>query len=204
MEQTKTEDILNLGTCLGRKQAFGLVARRCSAAEIECLIEARENKLYLAVEPTWEAYCQNRAGISRSTADRLIHRYQEQGPSLARLNSYTRIRPSEYRLFAGALTGEGLAITAKSSPSDWRRTPTRSRRQRHPRPVAHTTPTRRTGFRQSRQGPRSRLCGILAPPYHEPRRRKPPPPRHRPRSRPRPTRHPPHLHRPVVREDFHS
>jgi hypothetical protein len=123
MEQTTTEDILNLGARLGRKQAFGLVARRCSAAEIECLIEARENKLYLAVEPTWEAYCQNRAGISRATADRLIHQYQEQGPSLARLNSYTRIRPSEYRLLAAALTDEGLTHNGEVIPLELENAP---------------------------------------------------------------------------------
>src|SRR5208283_5213924 len=110
MEQTKTtEDVFDLGTQLGRKQAFGLIASRCSAAEIECLIEARESKLYLTVESTWEAYCQNRVGISRSTAERLIRQYQQQGPNLARLNSFTRIKPAEYRLFAAAVTDEGLA-----------------------------------------------------------------------------------------------
>ena len=112
-----------LGARLGRKQAFGLVARRCSAAAIECLIEARENKLYLAVEPTWEAYCHNRAGIRRSTADRLIHQYQEQGPSLARLNSHARIRPSEYRLFAAALTDEGLAYNGEVIPLELEHAP---------------------------------------------------------------------------------
>lgn len=124
MEQTKTtEDVFDLGTQLGRKQAFGLIAKRCTAAEIECLIEARENKLYLAVEPTWEAYCHNRVGISRSTAERLIHQYKEQGPDLARLSSFTRIKPSEYRLFAAAVTGEGLLYNGEVIPIELENAP---------------------------------------------------------------------------------
>ena len=124
MEQTKTtEDVFDLGTRLGRKQAFGLIAKRCSAAEIECLIEARDSKLYLAVEPTWEAYCQNRAGISRSTAERLIRQYKEQGPNLARLNNFTRIKPAEYRLFAAAVTDDGLAYNGEIIPLELENAP---------------------------------------------------------------------------------
>lgn len=119
MEQTKTtENVFDLGTRLGRKQAFGLIAKRCTAAEIECLIEVYEDKLYLAVEPTWEAYCQNRVGISRSTAERLMNQYKEQGPDLARLNSFTRIKPSEYRLFAEAVTGDGLVYNGEVIPME--------------------------------------------------------------------------------------
>ena len=124
MQQTRTtEDVFDLGARLGRKQAFGLIAKRCSAAEIECLIEARENKLYLAVEPTWEAYCQNRLGISRSTAERLIRQYQEQGPGLARLNSFTRIKPAEYRLFTAAVTDEGLSFNGEIIPLELENAP---------------------------------------------------------------------------------
>ena len=123
MEQTKTEDVFDLGTQLGRKQAFCLIAKRCSAAEIECLIEAQENKLYLAVESTWESYCRNRVGISRSTAERLIRQYKEQGPNLARLNSFTRIKPAEYRLFAAAVTDEGLAYNGEIIPLELENAP---------------------------------------------------------------------------------
>src|SRR5580704_12129839 len=119
MEQTKTtEALLDLGARMGRKQAFHLIARRCTAAQIECLIDAKENKLYLAVESTWDAYCQKRIGISRSTAERLIQQYKEQGPNLARLNSYVRIKPSEYRMFAEAVTDEGLACNGEVIPME--------------------------------------------------------------------------------------
>ncbi|HUI80868.1 MAG TPA: hypothetical protein VLY24_23240 [Bryobacteraceae bacterium] len=35
----------DLGTWLGRKQAFGLMAGKCSAADAECLRNIREQKL---------------------------------------------------------------------------------------------------------------------------------------------------------------
>jgi len=116
MEETKNiEDVLTLGTWLGRKQALGMIAGRCTVAEIECLIHVYEHKLYLAVDPTWDDYCK-RLGVSRRTAERLIRQYQQQGPNLAKLNSFTRIKPSEYRLFAAAVTDEGLVHNGETIP----------------------------------------------------------------------------------------
>ena len=117
MEPTETtEAILNLGTWLGRKQAFGLMAGRCTVAEIECLVEVCDGKLYLAIEPTFEAYCKNHLGITARTANRLIRQFKQQGPNLARLNSFTRIKPSEYRLFAAAVTEEGFFYNGETIP----------------------------------------------------------------------------------------
>jgi len=119
MENTKTtEDVFSLGARLGRKQALGLVANRCNTAAIECLIDTREKKLLPAVESTWEAYCHKRIGISRSTAERLIQQYKEQGPNLARLNSYVSIKPSEYRMFTGSVTDEGLVYNGEVIPME--------------------------------------------------------------------------------------
>jgi len=116
MEPIQNMDVFNLGTWLGRKQAFGLMASRCTVGEIECLVEVYDSKMYLAIEPTFEAYCKNHLGISGRTATRLINQYKQQGPNLARLNSFTRIRPSEYRLFAAALTEEGLSFNGETIP----------------------------------------------------------------------------------------
>jgi hypothetical protein len=118
MDTPIAEEVFHLGTHVGRRQAFGLIARRCTVAEIECLIEARENKLYLSLEPTWEAYCEKRLAVSRSTAERMIHLYKEYGPDVARLGSFARIKPSEYRLFAGLVTAEGLTYNGEVIPLD--------------------------------------------------------------------------------------
>lgn len=116
MKPLQNLDVLNLGTWLGRKQALGLMACRCAFAEIECLVEVFDRKLYLAIEPTFEAYCKNHLGISARTATRLINQYKQQGPHLARLNSFTRIKPSEYRLFAAVVTEEGLFYNGETIP----------------------------------------------------------------------------------------
>jgi hypothetical protein len=117
MEQAKTNpDVLSLGIWLGRKQALGMIAGRCVAAEIECLSEVYERKLYLAIDPTWEDYCKNRLGISRRTAERLIRNYRQQGASLTKLTCFTRIRPAEYRLFAAAVTDDGLLYNGETIP----------------------------------------------------------------------------------------
>lgn len=91
MEQTKTtQDVFDLGTRVGRKQALGLIAGRCTAAELECLAEVYESKVYLAVESTWEAYCTNRLGISRRTAERALAKAEE---SLqAAINEFSRLQ----------------------------------------------------------------------------------------------------------------
>lgn len=115
-KQVDIERVFQLGTWLGRKQALGLIAGRCTAAEMECLIEVYENKLYLAVEDSWEHYCRRRLGISRRTAERLIRNYRQQGPLVAKLNCFTRVVPREYRLFAAILTEEGLLFEGEVIP----------------------------------------------------------------------------------------
>ena len=54
MEQTSTtiDEAFDIGTWVGRKQAFALVAGRCSAADAEILIEIREKKLFRETEET--------------------------------------------------------------------------------------------------------------------------------------------------------
>jgi len=117
MSTTKDrEDAIVAGSWLGRQQALGLIAGRCSVAEIECLIEVYENKLYLAVEETWEDYCKLRLGISRRTAERLMRTHRSQGPRLAKLNCFARIRPKEYQTFLGMLTNDGLNYNGEVIP----------------------------------------------------------------------------------------
>src|SRR5579864_9275746 len=72
MEQqiTTIDEAFDVGTWVGRKQAFALVAGRCSAADAEILFEIREKKLFRTMEQTWEDFCVKRLGFSRSYADR--------------------------------------------------------------------------------------------------------------------------------------
>src|ERR1051326_422405 len=109
MEKIETIDIaFELGTRLGRKQAFGLISQRCSAADAECLAEIKEKKLYQAVEDTWEEFCPKRLGISRAHTDKIIRQLRDLGPDFFKLNSFVKITPGEYRRIASAVTEDGL------------------------------------------------------------------------------------------------
>jgi len=124
MEAVSTvDDAFEVGAWTGRRQAFALVAGRCSAADADILAKIREEKLFRSMEPTWDAFCSKRLGMTRGYVDRVIRQYKELGPEFAKLNSFTRIKPSEFRRIAGAITenglsfgGEVIALAAENAP----------------------------------------------------------------------------------------
>jgi hypothetical protein len=109
MEENNTEDMVDLGAWLGRKQAFTLMAGRCSAAGVVCLRKIREGKRYRALGLTWEQFCRQRAGVSRAWADKVIQQLEQLGPAWFELSSVTRITPDQFRQIADAVTEEGLS-----------------------------------------------------------------------------------------------
>ena len=123
MKQQKPDEVLDLGTWMGRKQAFASLAGGCSAADAECLRQMREQRKYRARGLTWAEFCKRRLGVPRQYADRLIGRLQEFGPQYFRLAQATGIAPEEYRRIAGSVGEKGLAhagelipITAEEGP----------------------------------------------------------------------------------------
>jgi hypothetical protein len=60
--------MIDLGTSVGRQQAFGLIASKCSAADAECLKQIRESKRYKSVATHCEEFCLRYLGLSRSHA----------------------------------------------------------------------------------------------------------------------------------------
>jgi hypothetical protein len=101
--------MFDLGAWLGRKQAFTLLAGRCSAATVVCLRKIREGKRYRALGLTWEEFCRQRAGVSRAWADKVIQQLEQLGPAWFELSSVTRITPDQFRQIADAVTDEGLS-----------------------------------------------------------------------------------------------
>ena len=109
MDIVTIDEAFDVGTWVGRRQAFALVAGRCSAADAEILFEIREKKLFRRMEQTWEDFCGKRLGLTRSYVDRVIRQSRELGPNYSKLNSFTRIKPAEYlRQIAPAVTDDGL------------------------------------------------------------------------------------------------
>jgi len=112
----------DLGQMLGRRQAFGAVAGRCSAADAECLRRMREQKLYLQRAASWAEFCPQYLGLSKAHANRIIHWLEEFGPGYFELAQMTRITPEEFRAIAPAIRdgsihahGETIALIAENS-----------------------------------------------------------------------------------------
>ena len=110
------EALIHLGTWLGRHQAFGMIANRCSAADAECLRNLRESGQYKRLGLTWEQFCSQRAGISRAHADRLIRRLEEFGANYFRLSELMEISPETYRLIAGSVSDAGIQVNGETIP----------------------------------------------------------------------------------------
>src|SRR5437879_865637 len=107
---------LDLGCSLGRSQAFGLVASKCSAAQAQCLLAIREQRQYQALGLSWEEFCSRHAGISRSYADQLIRNLKEFGETYFRLSEILHLPEAAYRQIAGAVDGEILEIEGERIP----------------------------------------------------------------------------------------
>jgi hypothetical protein len=107
---------VDLGMWLGRRQAFALVAGRCSTADAECIRELRRNKRYRALQMTWDQFCVERLGISRVTADKIVRQLEEFGPEFFTLAQLTRVTPEEYRRLNVAVRGHALLHAGEEIP----------------------------------------------------------------------------------------
>jgi hypothetical protein len=108
---------------VGKVQALGLIGNRCSVSEAESLKRIRETRSYESLGLTWEEFCSQHAGISRSYADKLIQRLDEFGADYFRLSAVAHLSAESYRLLAPAVTeqgveidGELVAITLENAP----------------------------------------------------------------------------------------
>jgi len=123
MSEKTGEELLELGKWLGRREAFSLVAGRCSAADAKCLRELRESKAYKELGLTWEECCKQKLGICRSAADQIIRSLEEFGPDYFTIAQVTGIAAGEYRKIAGSVAnhvllhdGEEIPIAVENAP----------------------------------------------------------------------------------------
>jgi hypothetical protein len=107
---------LELGTWIGKSQAFGAIAKSCTGAEAACLKQIRDQRSYESLGLTWEQFCPQHIGISRLSADRLIGRLEEFGEPYFQLAGITRISAESFRLLAPAVTEEGIEVDGAVIP----------------------------------------------------------------------------------------
>jgi hypothetical protein len=109
-KEQSIDELYELGQWMGRKQAFSLVAGATAAADVECLRQIRERKLYVAKGVDWTEFCKQHAGITRSYADRLIRPLEDFGPNYFNLSQIVRISADVYRKISPAVSDEGITL----------------------------------------------------------------------------------------------
>jgi len=107
---------VNVERWLGRHEALDLVARTCSAADIRCLKEIRDEKKYLDVAPNWDRFCNQELGSSRKKVDTMIRRLDEFGPAYFELASLTHVSPEEFRLLPRGSSDNTIDVDGESVP----------------------------------------------------------------------------------------
>jgi hypothetical protein len=103
-------DAVELGRWLGRREAFSLIAGRCSGAEIESLRRIRDERLYLAASSSWDKFCTTHVGASRRNVERSIRLLEEFGPAYFQVTQMARIGAEEYRAIAGHVDADGVRL----------------------------------------------------------------------------------------------
>jgi hypothetical protein len=106
----------DLGTWLGRRQAFGMMAGRTGAADAECLRQIRDQKLYKSETSNWTEFCERYIGTSRTHVDSVIRHLDQFGPQFFELTQFTRIPPEVYRAIASHVTAEGVHLDGDVIP----------------------------------------------------------------------------------------
>jgi hypothetical protein len=99
-----------LGQWMGRREAFGLIAGRCSAADIEVLRRMKEEKLYATLDCTWDEFCTRHLHVARRTVDMEIAYLREFGQAFFTIRQLTHVSVKDYRAIAPDITEQGVNV----------------------------------------------------------------------------------------------
>ena len=105
-----------LGTWVGRRQAFGLLVNKTAVADAECLKRLRDSKEYKSAGMTWEELCQRHLGVSRAQADRIISQLEEFGAAYFELSKIVRISAEAFREIADNITETTIEYNGETIP----------------------------------------------------------------------------------------
>ena len=104
------------GAWLGARPALGTIDCKALAADIGCLRQARNFRLYLGRANNWDEFCTRYVGASQRQVNVLIHRFEQFGPQFFLLTQLTRIPPDAYRTIAAHVTVEGVYFEGELIP----------------------------------------------------------------------------------------
>jgi len=115
-EPTNGQDSVALGTWIGREQAFNALAHHCSKARVACLKQVHDTEAYKGLNLTWDEFCPEHAGISRTHADRLIGQFAEFGAPYFELTDIVPVSPAVYRQIEPAVAGGTIEFRGEQIP----------------------------------------------------------------------------------------
>lgn len=112
----ENNDPVSLGTQLGRGQAFGVIAYKCSAAQAKCLQEIQESGAYKLLGLTWDDFCAQRIGLSGRRVEMIIKNLKEFGETYFHLSEIVSISPETYAKIAPKIEGESIELDGEMVP----------------------------------------------------------------------------------------
>jgi len=107
---------VDFGSKIGRQQAFAVIANRCTASQALSLKQMKESREYEKLGLTWEQFCIEYVGLSRSQVDRIIEQLDELGESFYHLRELAPLSPETFRNLADKVDGETIEIDGVKVP----------------------------------------------------------------------------------------
>lgn len=107
---------IDLGTCIGRGQAFGAIASKCAAAQAEALAMILESGAYKLTGRNWDQFCVEYAGLSPQRVGEIIRNLKDYGAVYYQLKEVIRISPETFRQLMPKIQDEKIEISGEWVP----------------------------------------------------------------------------------------
>jgi hypothetical protein len=111
-----SQSLIEVGTWIGRRQAFALMASKCSVADATSLKYLRAGRQYKDAGLTWDEFCPRYIGISRARADRIISQLDEFGAAYFALSEIVRIPADAFREISPAVSDLSIEYNGQTIP----------------------------------------------------------------------------------------
>jgi hypothetical protein len=111
-----SQPLIEVATWIGRRQAFGLMASKCSFADATSLKYLRAGRQYKDAGMTWDEFCPRHIGISRAAADRIISQLEEFGTAYFALSEIVRIPAEAFREISSAVSDHSIEYNGQTIP----------------------------------------------------------------------------------------
>ena len=103
---------------IGRQQAFAMIAHKCSEHQAQCLKHLRDGRIFESYKLSWDDFCETQLGLNRTTANRIIERYEEFGAAYFKLAALAKLPAEVFRRIADSVDGDTIEIDGQPIPID--------------------------------------------------------------------------------------